>query len=196
MTESTIDALDDPPNQLARSQLARRERIIEAVLELASEGGYDAVQVREVATRAGVALRTIYNYYDSRENLLYEAMMEWRLRVSSESVANLSGSTLAERVLSILRHNFEVFADAPNLFETFSRLNLRPGEADPGIYKMMESATDELLADVDPAFADDLRLIFGRFIYGTMSLAVQGYLPIEEVWPEIERMVRRVAATP
>ncbi len=195
MSDPAIDPIVEQSTQLARSQRDRRERIVAAVLELASEGGYDAVQVREVAARANVALRTIYNYYDSREELLHAAMMEWRFRVSSESVANVSGTTLEERLLSLLRHNFEVFAEAPKLFEAFSRLNLRPGQVDPVISKMMEGATNELLADADPAFADDLRLILGRFIYGTMSLAAQGYVPIEDVWPEIERMVRRVVGS-
>jgi AcrR family transcriptional regulator len=185
----------ESPSQLARSQKARRERILSAVLELAAEGGYDAVQVREVAARANVALRTIYNYYESRENLLYEAMMEWRRTVANESVANVSGTTLEERLLSLLRHNFEVFADAPKLFEVFNRLELRPEDVDPVIYKTMMGASDELFADIDPEFADDLRLILGRFIYGTMSLAAQGHLPVEDVWPDIERMVRRVTAS-
>ena len=188
-----MDSTED--TQLARSQRARRARILGAVLELAAEGGYDAVQVREVAARAHVALRTIYNYFDSRENLLYAAMMEWRLRVSYESVANVSGTTLEDRLLSLLRHNIEAFAEAPRLFETFSRLELRPGEVDPAIHKTMVGATDELLADSDPAFAEDLRLILGRFIYAELSLAAQGHIPIEDVWPEIERVVRRVAGS-
>jgi AcrR family transcriptional regulator len=183
------------PSRLERSQRARRERIHAAVLELAAEGGYDAVQVREVAARAGVALRTIYNYYDSRENLIYAAMMEWRLRTANESVANVSGTSLEERLLSLLRHNFEVFAQAPRLFETFNRLDLRPDDVDPVIYKTMIGATDELLTDVDSAFADDLKLILGRFIFGTMSLAAQGLVPLEDVWPDVERAVRRVAAS-
>jgi AcrR family transcriptional regulator len=195
MTDPATTPNEESPSQLARSQRARRERILAAVLELAAEGGYDAVQVREVAARAHVALRTIYNYYDSRENLLYAALMEWRLRVSNESVANVSGSTLEERLLSLLRHNFEVFAEAPKLFEVFSRLDLRPEDVDPVIYKTMIGAGDELLANADPVFADDLRLILGRFIYGTMSLAAQGHLPIEDVWPDIERMVKRVTAS-
>jgi len=193
MADGATDPAEELPTQLARSQRARRERILAAVLELASEGGYDAVQVREVAARAHVALRTIYNYYDSREKLLYAAMMEWRRSVAVESVANVSGTTLEDRLLSLLRHNFEVFAEAPKLFEAFSRLELRPGDVDPVIYKTMVAATDELLADLDPAYADDLRLILGRFIYGTMSLAAQGHLPIEDVWSDIERTVRRIA---
>jgi AcrR family transcriptional regulator len=192
---SSASPVEEPPGQLARSQRARRERILAAVLELAAEGGYDAVQVREVAARAHVALRTLYNYYDSRENLLYAAMMEWRLRVANESVANVSGTTLEERLLSLLHHNFEVFAEAPKLFEVFNRLELRPDDVDPVIYKTMIGASDELLANEDAVFADDVRLILGRFIYGTMSLAAQGHIPLEDVWPDIERTVRRVAAS-
>jgi len=41
---------------LTRSQQARRRRVIEAAVELAAEGGYDAVQMRDVAIRGRVAM--------------------------------------------------------------------------------------------------------------------------------------------
>src|SRR5262249_21697473 len=41
-------------------QRQRRQRILKAAVELAAEGGYDAVQMREVALRADVALGTLY----------------------------------------------------------------------------------------------------------------------------------------
>jgi AcrR family transcriptional regulator len=41
-----------PETALARSQAARRERVVGAALSLAAEGGYDAVQMRDVAVRA------------------------------------------------------------------------------------------------------------------------------------------------
>jgi TetR/AcrR family transcriptional regulator, cholesterol catabolism regulator len=56
------------------SQLARRERILDAAVELATEGGYDAVQMREVAERADVALGTLYRYFPSKVHLLVAAM--------------------------------------------------------------------------------------------------------------------------
>ncbi|HET6818060.1 MAG TPA: TetR family transcriptional regulator [Mycobacteriales bacterium] len=56
------------------SQLARRERILDAAMELATEGGYDAVQMREVAERADVALGTLYRYFPSKVHLLVAAM--------------------------------------------------------------------------------------------------------------------------
>ena len=65
------------PEGLTRSQKARRTRVIEAAMALASEGGYDAVQMRDVAERADVALGTIYRYFASKDQLLAAALVEW-----------------------------------------------------------------------------------------------------------------------
>jgi AcrR family transcriptional regulator len=179
-------------SRLERSQRARRDRIHAAVLELAAEGGYDAVQVRDVADRAGVALRTLYNYYDSRENLIHEAMIEWRRQVASESVGNVSGATLEARLLSLMRHTFEAFAEAPLLFETFMRLGLRAGEPDPWTHKTQTEAFDDVLAGTDPSWADDFTLVIGRFVQAELALAAQGQVAIDDVWPDIERVVKRM----
>lgn len=56
------------------SQRARQERIVAVALELAGEGGYDAVQMREVAEKADVALGTLYRYFPSKKHLLVAAM--------------------------------------------------------------------------------------------------------------------------
>ena len=55
---------------LTANQAARRGRVLDAALELAAEGGYDAVQMRDVAARAQVALGTIYRYFSSKDHLL------------------------------------------------------------------------------------------------------------------------------
>ena len=67
---------DRPEGALARSQAARRRRVLDATLQLAAEGGFDAVQMRDVAAAADVALGTVYRYFASKERLLLEAMAE------------------------------------------------------------------------------------------------------------------------
>ncbi|PGH50612.1 TetR family transcriptional regulator [Streptomyces sp. Ru87] len=57
-----------PP--LTARQEERRRRILEAAVRLASDGGFDAVQMREVAERSGVALGTLYRYFPSKIYLL------------------------------------------------------------------------------------------------------------------------------
>ncbi len=89
---------------LARSQAARRRRVIDATLELAAGGGFDAVQMRDVATEAGVALGTVYRYFESKERLLLEANLEQvealRVRLSERPP---SGASAADRVVDVLR---------------------------------------------------------------------------------------------
>jgi AcrR family transcriptional regulator len=53
-----------------RARALREERVEMAVLALASEGGYEAVQMREVARVADVSLSTLYRYYASKDDLI------------------------------------------------------------------------------------------------------------------------------
>jgi AcrR family transcriptional regulator len=85
------------------AQLARRERILDVALELASEGGYDAVQMREVADRADVALGTLYRYFPSKVHLLVTAMGRTFSDLQhNASLADHAGSTPQERVYRVV----------------------------------------------------------------------------------------------
>ncbi len=91
------------PSTLARSQAARRRRVIDAALRLAADGGFDAVQMRDVATEADVALGTVYRYFASKERLLLEAMAEQQEDLRSYLLAHPApGASAAERVINIL----------------------------------------------------------------------------------------------
>lgn len=52
----------------------RARRIVEAVIELAEQGGFEAVRLRDVAAHAGVALGTLYRRFSSKEELLVAAL--------------------------------------------------------------------------------------------------------------------------
>ena len=49
-------------------------------MKLAAEGGYDAVQMRDVAGEAGVALGTIYRYFASKDHLLAACQVAFAAR--------------------------------------------------------------------------------------------------------------------
>ena len=88
------------------SQLARRERILDAAVELASEGGYDAVQMREVAERADVALGTLYRYFPSKVHLLVSAMgrtfseLQDSVQTADPAVRRRSASTASSHAVT------------------------------------------------------------------------------------------------
>jgi AcrR family transcriptional regulator len=103
---------------LTSSQAARRQRVLVSALELAADGGYEAVQMRDVATSAGVALGTIYRYFPSKDAVLAAAMVEWmedlERRVTQRGP---SGDSTSERVYDVLRRAVATMERQPKLAE-------------------------------------------------------------------------------
>jgi len=98
-----VPVADPPESALARSQAARRRRVLDATLQLAAVGGFEAVQMRDVASAADVALGTVYRYFTSKERLLLEAMAEQQADLRAYlDVHPPIQSTPAERVVAVL----------------------------------------------------------------------------------------------
>ncbi|KAF0958874.1 hypothetical protein MLGJGCBP_08002 [Rhodococcus sp. T7] len=103
-------------------QRERYQRIVAAAMELASEGGYDAVQMRAIADRAGVALGTVYRYFPSKNHMLVMGllMVFEGMRSRFEDVA-IPGDTPSERILFVLRKNTEVLEKDRPRYEALVR---------------------------------------------------------------------------
>lgn len=104
------------------AQIERRARILDAAEALASEGGYDAVQMREIAERAGVALGTLYRYFPSKNHLLVSALDREFDRVEQYS-ANLPvpGDTPHARMMFVFERTAQALEDDPRLTEALTR---------------------------------------------------------------------------
>ena len=97
------------------SQLARHERMLDVAARLASEGGFDAVQMRSVAAEADVALGTLYRYFPSKEHLLVSAMLRQIGGLADRlAVRPPRGAEAAERVVDVLRRANGALQRDPN----------------------------------------------------------------------------------
>src|SRR5919108_3839046 len=139
---------------LTKSQAARRQRVLVAALQLGSEGGYDAVQMRDVAATAEVALGTIYRYFPSKDALLAAAMVEWmedlERRVSQRAPR---GDTTAERVYDVLRRAVATMERQPKLAEAVITALTSD---DPQAGRASASTTDVMARVMLMAFPDDV----------------------------------------
>ena len=128
---------------LARSQAARRRRVLDATLELAAGGGFDGVQMRDVAAEAGVALGTVYRYFESKERLLLEANLE-QVEALRELLAERppTGDTAADRVVDVLRRACRSQTRRPEATAAMVRAlgTARPEESD-AVARVSESMT-------------------------------------------------------
>jgi TetR/AcrR family transcriptional regulator, cholesterol catabolism regulator len=98
----------------AAETAARKERLLAAATALAAEGGYDAVQMRDVAARAEVALGTLYRHYASKDQLLLAAMAEQAATLRDRLVQRPpKGDTPAARISDVLRRASRALERSP-----------------------------------------------------------------------------------
>jgi len=104
MPQPPEPAPDRSQNREKRGEDVER-RVLEAALELAVRGGFDAVRQREVAERAGVALGTLYKRFRSKDELLIGVLEVESAKLATRlSRERFPGKTPLERVT----HYFEI----------------------------------------------------------------------------------------
>jgi AcrR family transcriptional regulator len=142
------------PTALTKSQAARRERVVRAALDLGAEGGYDAVQMRDVANKAEVALGTIYRYFPSKDALLASVMVEWvgdlERRVTRHPPV---GDTTVDRILDVLDRALRSMARQTRLT---SAVVSAMTAGDPAGVEAIGEVTGALARLMRPAFPTDV----------------------------------------
>ncbi|GAA2883126.1 TetR family transcriptional regulator [Streptosporangium fragile] len=105
-----------------RSQHQRRKRIVQAAAALASRGGVEAMQMRTVAERAGVALGTLYRYFPSKMDLVVAVVgEEIDLLESSIERRPPSSATAAGRAVDVLMRATRGLMREPELADALIR---------------------------------------------------------------------------
>lgn len=175
--------------------------MITVVLELAREGGYDAIQVRTIAEQTGISSDTIYRYFGSRDRLISEALAQWSDREFVEPAPTwLEGETGAEQLLAFCRHVWAVWEANPAMLETFVRAAQAEGSVEGGLadrgMRNLVPLTAHALRGVDPGYRDDVLMTMEHVTHSAMTFVVRGQLAVDDVYPRLERMVRRLAQHP
>jgi AcrR family transcriptional regulator len=109
---------------MGESQLARRARLTDAVIDMVVEQDPERIQMRDVAERSGVALATAYRYFSSKDHLLAAAWAAWqrrltdrvRLEVRSGNARRKTAAdeTTADRVVAYVHRELRAFQRHPN----------------------------------------------------------------------------------
>jgi AcrR family transcriptional regulator len=193
------------PEELgSAAQRDRRRRILDSTIELASKGGFDAVQMRAVAEKADVALGTLYRYFPSKIHLLVSALA--RQFEDTQAIVGrkpVPGETPADRVIYVLKRATRGMQGDAHLTEALTRAFMF---ADASVANeihvvgmqlttMLTAAIrSEEFAEGDEPSAEDIliaRVISDVWLSALVSW-VTGRSSAEEVSEHIESSVRLV----
>ncbi|WCO66127.1 TetR family transcriptional regulator [Iamia majanohamensis] len=187
-------------DDLTAEQRDRRRRLIDAAFELGAEGGYDAVQMRDVAATANVALATIYRNFSSKDHLLAAAMTEWtgRLRDRVATRPPREG-TATEQMIEVLGRACSAMERQPKLsmalVRALSSSDAGVRQSGTEVRSSIASVGDDILAHLDPEVRADILAVLGHVWYSSLVGWANGRSSFDTVTTELERACR-VLITP
>jgi TetR/AcrR family transcriptional regulator, cholesterol catabolism regulator len=193
--DRAAELLDLRPASLRAPQLARKKRIVAAAIDLAERGGYDAVQMRDVAKRANVALGTLYRYFPSKDQLLASVWIDWSHEIEAEILRQrLRGDTAAERIMDFVRRVTKALELEPMLASALVKSLLAPDvsaeESRQEMRAMLGRVIDEELSEMPTGTRVDIRDIIGQVFYANIVLWVNGRMPVERLYENMATACR------
>lgn len=181
--------------ELTAEQQDRRRRVIDAAFELGAEGGYEAVQMRDVSLTANVALATIYRYFSSKDHLLAAAMSEWIERLQTRVAQSPpKGATAADKMVDILHRACRAMERQPKLsvalVRALSSADAGVTESAAAVQEQIATMGNDILEALPEQVRADILAVLGHVWYSALVSWANGRRDFRSVMEELERAAR------
>ncbi len=132
---------------LTPKQEDRRRRILSAARAMVADHGYEGMVMSQVAEKAGVSPTTLYNLYNTKDQLVMESLQEL-IAENQNRVIRESKAAGWELIMALVRNGAWMVSTEPAYAEAITHALLRatPGEA--LVTTLLEATRDNLVVSV------------------------------------------------
>ncbi len=117
-------------------RVEKRKIIMEAALELFAENGYAHTSIDAIAKHAKVAKGLVYNYFNSKEDLLYQILISWEDRFPSDT---FKADMALEEFIAAMNKLVESIEHHKDFYKLYTALGTQPS-----VTKKLASIPDNL----------------------------------------------------
>lgn len=135
------------------NELATKDIILYLATELFLEKGYPLVSMDDIAQHCNVTRATVYYYYNSKNELFTEAMIQLMVRIKQQIMRKLSTEeALRTRLFNLAKAHMEATAGMDiNSFMKDAKVSLSPEQV-----KLMEISEDEMYTTLENTLQDEM----------------------------------------
>ncbi|MDI3527607.1 MAG: hypothetical protein PWR03_1790 [Tenuifilum sp.] len=127
---------NDKQNEGIRKQ--RIAQIMEAALDVFAHKGYHTATIADIAKKANIAKGLIYNYFESKEDLLYKLVMHGMNDLIEKFDANHDGVLTDEEMELFINDMFQKIVEKRNYWKLYFSVMLQPDVFDFNFYNKFE----------------------------------------------------------
>jgi AcrR family transcriptional regulator len=180
-------------NQAIREE--SRARILESALELFASHGYERTTVRSIAERAGISQGLIYNYFQSKEDLL-RALFERSMDDVRASFAAAERAQRGARTVALVRAAFDLLEKNERFWRISYGVRMQASVL-AGLGDGLQEWTSAILVTLERYLREDgveAPALESRILFATIDGVAQHYVLDPAGYP-LEEVVERIAAT-
>lgn len=108
----------------------KKELILESALELFAENGFHGTSISQIAKKAGISKGLIYNYFESKNEILSEIIKVAFDSIYSNWDLNRDGVLTEEEFVYFIRQSFKIMREKMEFWKLYMSLMLQPKVAD------------------------------------------------------------------
>lgn len=136
-----------------------RQAIVDACADLVTERRHLDFAMKDVAERAGVSLRTVYNHFPAREDLLDAMGKAFNAHMRDRGGAEASELHGGDDLITAVRVNLGLFEELGGVSEAFAQMPLADVGRDAGRAERTQTIVNHLIGLMPSAPPDDAAAI-------------------------------------
>jgi AcrR family transcriptional regulator len=104
-----------------------KQKILDAALEVFAKYGYHSASVSTIAKKAGIAKGLLYNYFKSKEDVLYELMIGMIVPFVQEIMPLKSGQKMTKKdMIGMINRTFDLIHKKPDYWKLYIGVYIQP----------------------------------------------------------------------
>lgn len=112
--------------QLQQIRDSKRQLILDTALELFAEHGFHTTSISKIAKKANISKGLIYNYFESKEELLIQIMMHFLNRMYKEFDPNKDGILTVEEFKYFIHYSLQNIKENVLQYKLYMALSTQP----------------------------------------------------------------------
>ncbi len=182
------------PRVTQETQAQTREKLLYAAADEFAQHGLIGANINRISLGAGLAKGTVYNYFDSKEELFYAVVEEACRLAVSEAKEDPQGST-RERLLALIASDIAWFERHPAFARVFLRESLDP---DPEAHARVMAAASPFVMRVVQVLEEGVARgeiistrpapVLAMTLVGLDTLALFQHVASNGAWPTLEEI--------
>lgn len=164
-----------------------RETLLDLARSIADSDGIEAVNIRTIAQRAGIAIGTMYNYFSSKEQILLALTEEYWMQTLLEMKAVIPDGPFCEQLKEkFLFLRERISQSAGKLMNSLGSLETLGQARMASMQSVLEASLIRSI-DRDAGVRSDVwseqftKQQFARFVLGNVMMLLKSKAPVEDL---------------